>query len=702
MKQKQNGMQWDLSRCKSLVLFIAILFFFSTSVHAAKKTFVHPGIYQAKADLDFMKQKVLAGEQPWKDAFDKVKASVSFDYEIKVEQHIVRGAFGSPSIGDNLFFRDADMAYQAALVWYISGERKYADRAIAILNAWSPNIWDFDYNDAKLLIGWTCHKLCNAAEILRYSDSGWAQKDITSFERMLLETLYPYIRFYFPEANGNWDGAMIQSVMAIAVFTDQRQMFDNAVDHYLHGHTNGSIFKYIYPNGQCQESTRDQGHTQLGLGQFAGAARIAWSQGVDLFSIGNNRMALGYEYTMSYLKGDAPFCYGTISTRNRKIDFPCEAVYQHYRSRGLDLPDLRKAAEEVRAQYPLDVLTAFRAPDYQPVKEVMYPKAMTNGYPSGAIEGNNLDYPSDAIQVYPGEPLQKALDQAARTGKWVVLTEGVHEMDTALVIPSGTTLVGEGLKSILHFDQNITRCLVNNDKDLHDVMLRNFILEGAETTDYDGKDPNSGRMYRESRLTGHHAGIVFISSKTGQMKNITLDHLAVINFTHNGIYVSGAENVKMIGCNLSDNGSCIVPGPRLNHNVKLDHVNNVTVKDSRFDSSPFGCGLSVVRCQKIEILNCEIARNDWFGIHLASCRDIMISGCLIEANSSSGIYAECLYDGCQGVTVSGNIVQYNDGYGFESYAGTNIQSSGNQYTGNGKSSQQEKISRERSLLMKMN
>jgi parallel beta-helix repeat protein len=186
------------------------------------------------------------------------------------------------------------------------------------------------------------------------------------------------------------------------------------------------------------------------------------------------------------------------------------------------------------------------------------------------------------------------------------------------------------------------------------------------------------------------------------MKNITFDHLTLLNFTQHGIYVSGAENVKMIGCNLSDNGSCVVPGPRLNHNFKLDHVRNVLVSDSRLAASPFGCGLSVIRCQNVKITHCEITRNDWFGIHLAGSREIIISNCLIEANSSSGIYAECLYDGCEQVTVSNNIIQYNDGYGLESYAGVNIKSSSNQYTGNGKSSQQEKISRKKILLMNMN
>jgi hypothetical protein len=61
-----------------------------------------------------------------------------------------------------------------------------------------------------------------------------------------------------------------------------------------------SVFKYIYPNGQCQESTRDQGHTQLGLGEFAGAAGLH-EPGSRLVSEGDNRLALGYEYTMEYL-----------------------------------------------------------------------------------------------------------------------------------------------------------------------------------------------------------------------------------------------------------------------------------------------------------------------------------------------------------------------------------------------------------------
>ena len=91
------------------------------------------------------------------------------------------------------------------------------------------------------------------------------------------------------------------------------------------------MIKYIFPNGQCQETTRDQGHVQMGLGEFAGAARIAYTQGVDLFSAGDNRLALGYEYTSRFLLGEDIFSYGELSHRDKDLrnDYGIEYVYQH-------------------------------------------------------------------------------------------------------------------------------------------------------------------------------------------------------------------------------------------------------------------------------------------------------------------------------------------------------------------------------------
>jgi len=70
---------------------------------------------------------------------------------------------GKPNIGGEELVSSSNMAYDCAILWYITNNKAYADKAIEILNAWSPVLWDFDYNDSKLLAGWTGHLLCNAA-----------------------------------------------------------------------------------------------------------------------------------------------------------------------------------------------------------------------------------------------------------------------------------------------------------------------------------------------------------------------------------------------------------------------------------------------------------------------------------------------------------------------------------------------------------
>ena len=346
--------------------------------------FIHPGIDQTAADLAYMKKMVLAGRQPWKDAFGRLKASTDSGFVVRAHTHVLRGPYGRPNIGGDDLSKCASMAYNYALVWYVTRDKTYASEAISILRAWSSTLWDLDYNDAKLLAAWTGHLLCNAAEILRYTDAGWQQKDIDAFSQMLMTVYYPLMRPYYPQANGNWDGAIIHSLIAIAVFTDNRLLFNNAVNHFKYAPVNGSILKYIYPNGQCQESPRDQGHVQLGIGEFAGAAQVAYTQGTDLFSIAGNRIALGFEYTARFLLGETPYCYCTISERAKVLRDDYEYVYRHYAAQGLDMPYAKRAADSVRSRASRSILTAVRVPSGRPLRNAGIPRASTVAYIAGA------------------------------------------------------------------------------------------------------------------------------------------------------------------------------------------------------------------------------------------------------------------------------------------------------------------------------
>lgn len=670
---------------------------FSVSSGMAQK-FVHPGIDQTMADMVYMKKQVDTGIQPWKDAFDRLKAASDLQFQATPFTHVLRGPYGKPNIGGDDLSKGSNMAYNCALMGYLTGDQAYSRKAIEIINAWTPVLWDFDYNDAKLLAGWTGHILCNAAEILRYTDTGWQQNDIDRFKQMLMTVYYPLIRYYYPQANGNWDGAIIHTILAMAIFTDNHEMFDNALEHFYHAPVNGSIFKYIYPSGQCQESTRDQGHVQLGLGEFAGAAKVAYTQGVDLFSIAGNRIGLGYEYTAQYLMGKTPQCYGKISDRAKNLRDDYEYVYRHYASIGIELPYTRMAADSVRAKANRSVLTAFRSPDLNSVKSKGSPTPSGIAYPTGALE-NSISKPvSEAIRINPGQPLQVVLDEAAAKHGWVVATSGLHKLPASLKIPSGVTLSGEGLSTILLLDPAGGRdALVNAADDLHDVTICDLVIEGAPDPD-PGSDPNSKRSYRGNYNRG---GILFLGKEEGSLKNITFRNLTVRNCTYDGIFVTGAQDLTVAGCDLTENGVSVPPGARQLHNLHLLHCSNVNISDSRMDTSPLGCGIALTNCADVAVDHCETARNGWYGILISESKNIKITGSLVEANDSEGIMIQYLFAGSKNVSIENTLMQYNAGFGICSYGGENIKTVQNIYAGNGSDlKSNEKISKEKYINMK--
>lgn len=663
------------------LVIISLLIFLIIPLKISAQEFVHPGINQTSQDLAYMKELILKGKQPWKRAFERLKKETDTNFVAQPFAHVLRGPYGNPNIGGNELMNSANMAYNCAILWYITEDKAYADKAINIINAWSPVLWDFDYNDAKLLGALTGYKFCNAAEILRYTNSGWKKEDIDQFSNMLLTVYYPLLRYYFPTANGNWDGAITHTILSIAIFTDNRQMFNNAVNHFLHGHVNGSIFKYIYPNGQCQESGRDQGHVQLGLGQFAGAAQVAYTQGVNLYSIGDNRLALGFEYTAKFILGHTPYSYGKISERRKVLRDDYESIYQHYSSEGLEIPYIKKAALDVRSRASRSTLTAVRASQQKIPPNSVKLKQNTIGYIAGADAEKESRIPSNVIVVKPGQSVQKAIDSAAGTGKWVLLKSGLHKLPTTLKIPSGTIISGEGSGTILFLDPDSGKrdAIVNAVDDLHNITIRDLIVEGA-TQPFPGSDPNSSRSFHGS---GNRGGIIFRALDVNKMHDLNFVNLTVQNCTYNGVFISGAKNLNFVRCNFSENGSKMIPGPKLQHNLLLTHCADITISDSRLVTSPFGSGVALSNCSNVAIHNNQISRNAYNGLLISESNDITVMDNLIEGNDRNGIMAEYLHNGSSNIHIINNIIRFNENFGIEAYAVKNITTENNSFKGNG-------------------
>ncbi len=331
----------------------------------AQGGFTHPGLLHTQADLDRMKQMVRQDVEPWKSGFEKLRAHRQSQADWRL-----RGPFEAVSrgTGENLhndeLAQDGNAAYQNALMWAITGDKAHAEKAIEILNAWSGSLKQITGHDKELAASLYGFKYVNAAEIIRYTYDGWPPAEVKRFEMMLREVFYPVIEDFATFANGNWGTGCIKTMTAIGVFLDDKAIFDRAVDYFHSGSGNGSLTHYIInEQGQCQESGRDQQHTQLGLAHLAEACEIAWNQGLDLYASADNRLRKGFEYTAKYNLGqDVPFSpyrdttgkyYAqVISTQGRGRLRPIfEMVWNHYEKRkGIPAPYTRQAAEKIRPE----------------------------------------------------------------------------------------------------------------------------------------------------------------------------------------------------------------------------------------------------------------------------------------------------------------------------------------------------------------
>lgn len=350
-----------MNKLRSLILLIFL--FASICADSSLAQFAHPGISHSQQSLDFIKSKIASGEQPWTTAWSVLKESrhASLEWRPQPFQHVERGPYNRPDVGSSEFSDDARAAYVHAVCWALSENKAHAEKAAEILNAWSSTLESVSNHDARLLVGMEGYQYCNAAELLRHTWDGWPQQEQERFEQMLRQVFYPTIKDFYPSANGNWDASMLQTMLAMGVFLEDQEMFERGVEYFLNGNGNGAIRNYFKPSGQCQESGRDQGHTQMGLNFLASTCEIAWNQGRDLYGAYENRLLKGFEYTAKYNLGmevayepfrsfEGRYNYKSISDKSRgRFQSMYEKVLNHYENRkGIDAAFTRQVVMKLR------------------------------------------------------------------------------------------------------------------------------------------------------------------------------------------------------------------------------------------------------------------------------------------------------------------------------------------------------------------
>ncbi|MEO5914384.1 MAG: glycoside hydrolase family 97 catalytic domain-containing protein [Luteolibacter sp.] len=326
---------------------------------------VHPGLLHSRRDLERIKAAVAERTLPTYAGYEVFRADPhsQADYKMRGPKAMVGR---NPTVGAEDYDNDATAAYQCALMWTITGDMTYANKAKEIVNAWSATLKSITGKDAVLMAGLGPFKMVNAAEILRHTNAGWVPAEVARTEKHFREVIYPVIRDFAPFANGNWDAAAIKTVLAIGVFCDDRTIYERALRYYVDGAGDGRLSNYVInETGQCQESGRDQQHTQLGLAHLVDCCEIAWHQGLDLYGIDDNLLLKGFEYTAKYNLGeDVPFAetldrtgkyrHAAISAEGRgRFRAVFEQILNHYQNRaGLTAPSVKRVVEGNRPEGP--------------------------------------------------------------------------------------------------------------------------------------------------------------------------------------------------------------------------------------------------------------------------------------------------------------------------------------------------------------
>ncbi|MEV6411039.1 alginate lyase family protein [Kribbella sp. NPDC051718] len=353
----------------------------------APATFTHPGVGVSAAQLDFVRAKVNAGAQPWTNAFNQAKNSVygSLSRAPKARAVVECGPYSDPDIGCRDERGDAIAAYTDALIWYITRDDRYAQKAIQLMDAWSATIRDHTNSNAPLQTAWSASSWPKAAEIIKHVYGNWPNSG--RFGTMLRNVYLPEI-INGSNSNGNWELSMTEAIQGIGVFLEDRTVYDKAISLYRvrvpafvylesdgalpktkpsqNLNTRDKIVAYwqgqgTFVTGLTQETCRDFVHTGYGISAIGHVLETSRIQGIDLYPEFGERLrqALGFQSRWERNLEPVPswLCKGSV---NRGLGPITEVGYNALHTRlGIAMANTQALTESRRPAGTNDLFVAW-------------------------------------------------------------------------------------------------------------------------------------------------------------------------------------------------------------------------------------------------------------------------------------------------------------------------------------------------------
>jgi Alginate lyase len=304
-------------------------------------SFTHPGMFLDQSEINVIKTRL--NQEPWKTAYDKF---MSKDVSVAMNTPIQSVTYGGktpssgdkhdyysdhPYLSDGVYDPNADRTdYESAmaighsvrdlgLAYAITGDSKYADKAVQLINAWTvdpttrmnPTVRIFNaqsYIEPVL----TIPGMFYGADLI-WNYPGWSDSDKNAFKDWVSKFTTWAKSWEGYNDNNNYELRRVMTVAAGAVITENSDDTQYAIDRW----------KYVMPlNMNAQglmvkeyERTRGLFYSLTGINALITTAEIVRHQGIDLYNYKTSDgkgIKLALDFYAPYASGKSIWPYKEI------------------------------------------------------------------------------------------------------------------------------------------------------------------------------------------------------------------------------------------------------------------------------------------------------------------------------------------------------------------------------------------------------
>lgn len=266
-----------------LFILCILLLGYSTNILA----FEHPGGMHPKRQIEFVRKQIKLKNEPYFSAYHqllvKADSSLTVNYHALADFN-VPGFYQKPleHKKNSLTIQiDGFSAYSCALAWQLTGEKKYAEKALYFLNAWSSINTKYSDNDGPLVMAYSGTSMLIAAELmLPYKK--WKSSDKVRFSGWV-KNVYRKATDEIRHRKNNWgDWGRYGSMLSAYYLNDESAMHENITL------IKSDLFDRIAPDGHITEEVKREGngiwYSYFALAPVTAACWVAYNTtGENLF-----------------------------------------------------------------------------------------------------------------------------------------------------------------------------------------------------------------------------------------------------------------------------------------------------------------------------------------------------------------------------------------------------------------------------------